>query len=65
MVDREAIRETAHRMIQEFDPWGSGSQTFRSLSDLYTDPVEPKWQAFVHDDWLEAHLSYGWVGYAS
>lgn len=63
LVNRQAIYQQAHRMIADFDPWGSGSETYRTLSDLYTDPSEPRWEAYVHNDWLEAHLSYGWIGF--
>ena len=56
--------QQVHRMIPDFDPWGSGAESFRHLSNLYTDLDAPSWESFVHDEWLEARLSYGWVGYS-
>ncbi|MCW5558359.1 MAG: O-antigen ligase family protein [Verrucomicrobiae bacterium] len=61
---RKEIYAQARRMAKDFEPWGGGAESFRRLSDLYTDPGKPLWEAFVHNDWLEAHLSYGSVGLA-
>lgn len=62
MSGRAAIYVQARQMAAEFQPWGSGGDSFRRLSDLYSDPEQLKWEAFVHNDWLEAYLSYGAVG---
>ena len=61
---RLLIYEQAHRMIPDFDPWGGGASSFQALSNLYTDPTAQSWESFVHDEWLEARFSYGWVGCA-
>jgi hypothetical protein len=60
---RLQIYEQTRRMIPDFDPWGGGAESFRKLSHLYTDPTASNWESFVHNEWLEARLSYGWVGY--
>jgi len=59
---RKDIYAQARRMAADFEPWGGGADSFRRLSDLYTDPEKRLWEAFVHNDWLEAHLSYGSAG---
>ena len=51
------------RMIPDFDPWGGGAASFADLSDLYTDATEGSWESMVHNDWLEARLSYGMIGF--
>lgn len=63
MGDRLAIYDQVHKMIPDFDPWGAGAGSFPTISNLYTDPTKATWESMVHDDWLEARLSYGWVGY--
>jgi hypothetical protein len=63
--ERLLIYEQTHRMIPDFDPWGGGAASFRALSNLYTDPNKPSWESFVHDEWLEARFSYGWIGYTA
>ena len=64
MGNRLDIYAQAHKMIPDFDPWGSGPGSFPTVNNLYTDPTKPIWESMVHDDWLEARLCYGWVGYA-
>lgn len=61
--ERLPVYEQVHRMIPDFDPWGSGAASFKALSSLYTDPGAQSWETLVHDEWLEARLSYGRVGY--
>lgn len=51
------------RMIPDFDPWGAGAASFADLSDLYTPATEGSWESMVHNDWLEARLSYGMIGF--
>ena len=63
LANRMAIFDQARRMIPDFEPWGSGAASYGTLSHLYTDPTSPTWEAYVHNDWLEARLSYGSVGF--
>ncbi len=51
------------KMIPDFDPWGSGAGSFYAVNDLYTDPTADSWESMVHNDWLEARLSYGKIGF--
>ncbi len=58
-LGRQEIYAQARRMALDFEPWGAGADAFRNLSDLYTDRSKRLWQVWVHNDWLEARVSYG------
>jgi len=50
------------RMRQEFDPWGSGADSFHRLHGLYVPLGSTKWDGYMHNDWLETWVTYGSVG---
>jgi hypothetical protein len=39
--------------------------TFGSLYQLYRTAPSQVWAAYVHDDWLEARITFGWVGFSA
>ena len=64
MGERLEIYAQVRKMIPDFDPWGAGPGSFPTVSNLYSDPTQTHWESMVHNDWMEARLSYGWVGYS-
>lgn len=67
MGGRLEIYATARRMIPDFEPWGCGAEAAAAVSSLYSPPGENDGRnGFnkVHNDWLEARLSYGIFGYS-
>ena len=59
---REAVYAAARRIAEDFPWFGSGPGTFMTLAELYRDEVTGKWPAYVHDDWLETRVTFGWIG---
>ena len=62
MSGRDRIYEMAGRMASDFGRFGSGAETFPTLSGLYRETLGEKWEGYVHNDWLETRLSLGWTG---
>lgn len=61
---RDIIYRNAHQMASDY-PWlGSGPGTFMNLSQLYREDFAGKWPAYVHDDWLETRITFGWIGFS-
>jgi O-antigen ligase len=61
---RTEIYQVARRMVPDFPVWGSGAETFLSLNGLYRSGLSGIWHGYVHDDWLETRLTFGWVGFS-
>jgi hypothetical protein len=62
MSGRTQIFEIARRMTADFPLWGSGAESFLTLNGLYRVRALDKWHGYVHDDWLETRVTFGWVG---
>jgi hypothetical protein len=60
---RLEIYENAQQMTKDFPVLGSGPGTFASLYQLYRKNPEQHWNAYLHDDWLEARVTLGWIGF--
>ncbi len=60
---REVIYAAARRIADDFPWFGSGPGTFMTMAELYRDEVTGKWPAYVHDDWLECRVTFGWIGF--
>lgn len=60
---RTEIYENALPMAREFPVYGTGPGTFGSLYQLYRSSITQVWDAYVHDDWLETRITFGWVGF--
>ena len=64
LTGRSEIYENAQQIAEEYPIFGTGPGSFRSVYHLYREDVTQTWQAFVHDDWLETRLTFGWVGFS-
>ncbi len=62
MSGRTEIFEIARRMAADFPVWGSGAESFLTLNGLYRTRGMDIWHGYVHDDWLETRVTFGWVG---
>jgi len=49
-------------MALDYPLFGIGPGAFRALYQMYRKDPEQSWQAFLHDDWLETQVTFGWVG---
>lgn len=61
---REEIYRNAQQMARDYPVFGVGPGTFRSVYHLYRQDVEERWHGFLHDDWMETLVTFGWVGLA-
>ncbi len=61
---REQIYENARQMAADFPTYGTGPGTFRSVYHLYRQETTELWHGFLHDDWMETRVTFGWVGFA-
>ena len=62
MSGRKLIYEDAGKMAKDFAVLGSGAETFAPLYYFYRSK-NPSWDAYVHDDYLETRITFGWVGF--
>ncbi|MFO1497743.1 MAG: O-antigen ligase family protein [Verrucomicrobiota bacterium] len=63
MSRRAEIHLNALPIARDFPVFGTGPGTFGSLYHLYRKDVNQDWAAYVHDDWLETRITFGWVGF--
>jgi len=56
------LYENARQMTLDYPFFGVGPGAFRSLYHLYRSDPQQTWQAFLHDDWLETKVTFGWAG---
>ena len=56
------VHENAKKMVLDYPWFGVGPGAFRSVYQLYREDPSQSWQTFVHDDWLETRVTFGWVG---
>ncbi len=64
LAGRTEIFDVARKMGEDFPVWGSGAETFLTLNGLYRSGARLRWHGYVHDDWLETRITFGWVGFA-
>lgn len=56
------VYENARQMSLDYPLYGVGPGAFRATYHLYrADPAQAP-HAFLHDDWLETRVTFGWVG---
>lgn len=60
---REEIYRNSKQIASEYPVFGTGPGSFRSVYHLYRDSSEQLWHGFLHDDWLETLVTFGWVGF--
>ena len=51
-------------MISENPVFGTGPGSFASLYYLYRAKTDQRWQAYLHDDFMETRATWGGIGYA-
>jgi hypothetical protein len=56
------IYENARQMAIDYPVFGIGPGAFRALYQLYRSDPSQGWHAYLHDDWLETRVTFGWVG---
>jgi hypothetical protein len=61
LSDRIEIYENAQQIAADFPLLGTGAGSFGTIYFLYKNAPQ-KWQAYLHDDWLETRITFGWVG---
>ena len=55
---------TSLKMASDFPVFGTGPGTFKTMYGLYRTTPEQEWEAYLHNDWLETVITFGWVGFA-
>ena len=63
MSNRKEIYENAAPLTQDFPVFGTGAGTFAWVYQLYRGP-DQIWAAYLHDDWLELRITFGWAGFS-
>ena len=59
---RVEIYENTQALARESGTLGTGPATFQSLYQLFQKPKQ-EWAAYLHDDWLETRITFGWLGF--
>lgn len=65
MSRRTEIYANAVPIARDFPVFGTGPGSFGALYQLYRTDVGQEWAAYVHDDWLETRITFGWVGFSA
>lgn len=60
---RAEIYKNAQQMTKDYPVFGTGPGSFRSVYHLYRTEPKEEWHGFLHDDWLETRVTFGWVGF--
>lgn len=58
------LAENARSMAADFPAYGIGPGAFRALYHVYRADPQQSWAAFLHDDWFETRVTFGWTGSA-
>ncbi len=64
MSGRGEIYQNAVQMARDFPTLGTGPGSFAALYQLYRPEANQVWHGYVHDDWLETRITFGWVGFS-
>lgn len=56
------LYDNALSMARDYPLFGIGPGAFRALYPLYRSEPKQTAQAFLHDDWLETRVTFGWAG---
>ena len=59
---RGEIWENSKLIAEDFKLFGSGPGTFRSVYQMYRQEPGQGWHAYLHDDWLETRITFGYLG---
>jgi hypothetical protein len=59
---REGLYLAGRYMARDNAVFGTGPGTFMSVYQLYRRYESDEWLAYMHNDWLETVITFGWVG---
>lgn len=62
-VQREAMYETASRMVEDYPLLGVGPGAFEPVFQLYRGSTADYWPAQLHNDWMELRITFGGLGF--
>jgi len=62
MSSRTQLYETTLKMIDEYGLFGSGPGSFEAITQFELGGVLSRWEAWVHNDYLEFYLTFGKAG---
>lgn len=62
LSNRIEIYHNSEVIARQFPLFGTGPATFAAIYQLYKEPNQ-EWEAYLHDDWLETRVTFGWAGY--
>lgn len=63
MSGRTEIFENSRRIFEDHKVFGVGPGAYSTVYKFYRKPGQV-WHAWVHDDWLEFRITFGWVGFS-
>lgn len=63
MSGRTEIYENARKIAADFPLFGTGAESFMAIAGLYRAEPRGDWPAYVHNDWLETRVTFGWIGF--
>ncbi len=63
MSGRTEIYENSRRILADHQVFGVGPGAFAAVYKFYRKPGQT-WEAWVHDDWLEFAITFGFVGFS-
>ena len=61
---REYIYENSLKILADYPIYGVGAGAFPAIYHSYRGSYSEAWQAYAHNDWLEAIVTTGAVGFA-
>ncbi len=59
---REELYITGRYMARDNQEFGSGPGTLETLYQLYRPSEQDEWLAYMHNDYLETLITFGWFG---
>jgi O-antigen ligase len=64
MSGRTEIYKNAKQMAADYPWFGVGPGSFRSVYHLYREDARQPRHGYLHNDWFETRVTFGWVGYS-
>jgi O-antigen ligase len=61
-AERAGLYITGRYMANDNPVFGTGPGTFAHMYQLYRRSETDEWLAYMHNDWLETLITFGWVG---
>jgi O-antigen ligase len=62
--EREGLYIAGRYMASDNALFGTGPGTFETMYQLYRRSSTDEWLAYMHNDWLETLITFGWLGAA-